>query len=78
MEKRNLVRAVLVVVGAACAHGTALAEQELYTDSEGTTKITFNVDLIGAAYQSENSWFGESVSFIGEYVSVSGSSRLVV
>jgi hypothetical protein len=53
-------------MSAAMVHGTVRAEQELYADSEGTTKVLFNVDLIGAAYSSQNSWFGESASVFGE------------
>ena len=61
-----LAKATIVAASALFVHGTALGEQEIYTDSEGTTKVVFNVDLIGAGYQSQNSWFGESASFIGE------------
>jgi hypothetical protein len=60
------VKAAILAAGTGYVCGTALAEQELYTDSEGTTKIVFSVDVIGAGYQSQNSWFGESASFIGE------------
>jgi hypothetical protein len=56
----------LLLVATAWLSAPALAEQELYTDSEGTTKILFNVDLVAAAYQSQDSWFGESASFNGE------------
>jgi hypothetical protein len=68
MNKRiaAAVRAAIVAASAGSMHHLALAEQELFTDSEGTTKIVFSVDVIGAGYQSQNSWFGESASFIGE------------
>jgi hypothetical protein len=62
----TLVKTTIAAAGAGYVCGPALAEQELYTDSEGTTKIVFSVDLLGAAYQSQDSWFGQSASFIGE------------
>jgi hypothetical protein len=65
MRTQSIAPLLLAASGALVSLPT-LAEQELYTDSEGTTKILFNVDLIGAAYQSQNSWLGESASFIGE------------
>jgi hypothetical protein len=56
----------LVFAGAGLVSFAAPAEQELYSDSEGTTGHVFSIDLIGAVYSSQNSWFGESASFIGE------------
>jgi hypothetical protein len=65
MRTQSIAPLLLAASGALVSLPT-LAEQELFTDSDGTTKILFNVDLIGAAYQSQNSWFGESASLIGE------------
>jgi hypothetical protein len=42
----------------------ALAEYELY--SRDGTKLTFNADLAVAGFLNNNSWFGESESFLGD------------
>ena len=39
-----LAKATIVAASALFVHGTALGEQEIYTDSEGPTKGDFNVD----------------------------------
>jgi hypothetical protein len=58
-------RAVAIAgTGIFCATA-AMAEYELYSDSEGTTKILFNIDVIGVWYASTDSWFGQSEPFLG-------------
>jgi hypothetical protein len=42
---------------------SAEAEHALYRDSD--RELLFNVDVLGAWYSSDESWFGESQSFLG-------------
>jgi hypothetical protein len=64
-NNRRLVGAVLASAGILAATA-AVAEYDIYTDEEGTTKITFNIDGIASGYASSDSWFGESESFLGD------------
>jgi hypothetical protein len=56
---------VLVSAGVALVTGIASAEQEIYVDSAGTTKLLFGINVIGSVYRSEDPWFGASASFLG-------------
>ena len=42
-----------------------LAEQTLYGNADRATELVLNLDAIGAWYQSDDSWFGESEAFLG-------------
>ena len=42
---------------------TAMAEWEIY--NEGETKLIFNVDVLGAGFLQDDSWFGASDEFLG-------------
>src|SRR5215471_4921482 len=65
----NASRALLT--GASClgvfvaATQSARAEHELYKDDAHGAKLEFNFDLVGAWYNSNNSWFGRSAQFLG-------------
>jgi hypothetical protein len=65
-RKAAALAGAMVLAGTGLLPQGAAAEQELFSDSEGTTKLLFSIDLIGAGYSSQDSWFGESASFIGE------------
>ena len=60
---RRLAGTVLASAGILTATA-AIAEHDIYKDEEGNTKITFSIDVIGAGYASQDSWFGESESFL--------------
>ena len=62
---RRLAGAVLASAGVLTATA-AFAEHEIYKDKEGTTKITFEHHVIASGYASQDSWFGESESFLGD------------
>lgn len=62
MKSRLLLCAALVS-GAGGFAPAALAEYELY--SRDGTKLTFNADLAVAGFLNNNSWFGQSESFLG-------------
>lgn len=49
----------------AASAGVVQAEQEVWTNSDGMTKLTFSVDVIGAAFSATDSWFGESATVLG-------------
>jgi len=63
-SNRRLAGAVLASAGALTATA-ALAEQDIYKDKEGTTKVTFSMDVVAGGYASQNAWFGQSKSFLG-------------
>jgi hypothetical protein len=63
-NSRRLAGAVIASAGILTATA-AIAEYEIYKDEEGSTKITFSFDVIGAGYLSDDSWFGEDESFLG-------------
>ena len=61
---RSAVFYVAAAAGAA-APRCAPAEQTLYRNAERATELTLNLDAIGAVYQSDDAWFGESDAFLG-------------
>jgi hypothetical protein len=63
MKTKFLLCATLVS-SASLFTSAALAEYELY--KRDGTKLTFNADLIVAGFANNNSWFGESESFLGD------------
>jgi Alginate export len=62
--KAKLLLCVTLVSSASLFTSAALAEYELY--NKGGTKLTFNADLAVAGFLNNNSWFGESESFLGD------------
>jgi hypothetical protein len=64
-SNRRLTCALLASAGFLTAT-TAVAEYDLYKDKEGTTKVGFTMDVIASGYASQNPWFGQSKSFLGE------------
>jgi len=66
MTRRNTLLFRSALLGSALlATGAAVAEQELFKDEARGTKLEFSADVLGAWYQSNDSWFGESASFLG-------------
>ena len=64
-NNRRLAGTVLASAGVLITTA-AIAEHDIYKDKEGTTKITFDIDVIASGYASQDSWFGESESFLGD------------
>jgi hypothetical protein len=64
-DNRRLAGAVLASATVLAATA-AVAEHDIYKDKAGTTKVTFDVDVVTSGYASQDSWFGESASFLGE------------
>jgi Alginate export len=62
--KAKLLLCATLVSGASLFTSAALAEYELY--NQGGTKLTFNADLVVVGFANNNSWFGESESFLGD------------
>ena len=62
--KAKLLLCATLVSGASLFTSAALGEYELY--SRDGTKLTFNADLAVAGFLNNNSWFGESESFLGD------------
>ena len=54
-----------VLVGNGALAPRAFADQELYKDDTHGARLDFTFDLIGAWYNSNNSWFGQSAQFLG-------------
>jgi hypothetical protein len=63
MKAKSLLCATLLS-SASLFTSAALAEYELY--SRDGTKLVFNADLAVAGFLNNNSWFGESESFLGD------------
>ena len=63
MKAKTLLCATLVA-STSLATSAALAEYELY--NQAGTKLTFNADLAVVGFLNNNSWFGESESFLGD------------
>ena len=63
-QKRSAVLLAVAAAGLATAP-RALAEKTLYRNAERATELVLNLDAIGALYQSDNAWFGESEAFLG-------------
>jgi hypothetical protein len=63
MKPRLLLCATLLS-SAVLFNTAALAEYELY--KKGGTTLVFNADLAVAGFLNNNSWFGESKSFLGD------------
>jgi hypothetical protein len=61
--KAKLLLYATLVCGASLFTSAALAEYELY--SRDGTKLTFNADFAAAGFLNNNSWFGQSESFLG-------------
>ena len=64
-NNRRLAGAVLASAGASTATA-ALAEHDIYKDKEGKTKITLDIDVVASGYASQDPWFGQSESFLGD------------
>jgi hypothetical protein len=62
--KAKLLLCATLVSSASLFTSAALAEYELYK-KDGTT-LTFNADLAVVGFLNNNSWFGESESFLGD------------
>jgi hypothetical protein len=62
--KARLLLCATLVSGASLFTSAALAEYELY--SRDGTKLVFNADLAVVGFLNNNSWFGESESFLGD------------
>ncbi len=55
-----------LVASVGVAHTLCLrAEHMLYRDAERGTELVLNAEVVGAWYRSDDSWFGESESFLG-------------
>lgn len=63
MKAKHLLCATLMA-STSLATSAALAEYELY--NQAGTKLTFNADLAVVGFLNNNSWFGESESFLGD------------
>lgn len=64
-NNRRLAGAVLASAGVLTATA-AVAEYDIYKDEEGKTKVTFSIDVVASGYASQDPWFGESESFLGD------------
>ena len=53
------------VAGNVLAVSSALAEEEIYSNAERGTSVVINTDVLGGWYNSNDSWFGASESFLG-------------
>ena len=62
--KAKVLLCATLLSSASLFTSAALAEYELY--SRDGTKLTFNADLAVAGFLNNNSWFGESESFLGD------------
>jgi hypothetical protein len=56
---------LVVAAGGLATAPCAPAEQTLYRNPERDAALVLNLDAIGAWYQSEDAWFGESEPFLG-------------
>jgi hypothetical protein len=62
--KAKLLLCATLLSSASLFTSAALAEYELY--NRDGTKLTFNADLAVVGFLSNNSWFGQSESFLGD------------
>jgi hypothetical protein len=62
--RAKLLLCATLVSGASLFTSAALGEYELY--SRDGTKLVFNADLAVVGFLNNNSWFGESASFLGD------------
>jgi hypothetical protein len=60
-----LASSIAVSTVAAAVSRAAFAEWEIYSEETQATKLVLNVDVAAAWYNSNDSWFGESQSFLG-------------
>lgn len=51
-------------IGLSLGAASTMAGYDVYSNDD--TKLTFNLDVAAASFQGEDSWFGESSSFLGE------------
>jgi hypothetical protein len=65
MEARHALVSATLIGAAVLAAGPASAEYELYKNEAKGTDLKFNTDVIAAWYNSNNSWFGNSETFLG-------------
>ena len=62
---RALITGTTLLGSLVLAPRSALAQRELYRDDAHDAKLDFSFDLVGAWYNSNNSWFGRSAQFLG-------------
>ena len=66
LNRAALLPRALVLTGVGLISTAATGEEEIYSSNDGMSTLILSVDVLGAAYRSQNSWFGESASFLGE------------